>query len=192
MCEEEKRTAFVWGCYCCTLRPTLFPAPPLSPEHVLMLSSLFCREINVEEAPHPRERRAPQPRRKTLYCRTMWTDTHINTHINTNNWCWGFYTFTNVTPTYYGEKHWHSLHDLAAEWCIVQKHSDSWWAWTCLNYPTSVSKFREMHFCIKFCEICIAALSDDQRPVPRGCRARSRFSVDYLLAFVKGLNILPH
>lgn len=77
----------------------LFPAPPLSPEHVLMLSSLFCRDINVEEAPHPRERRVPRPGRKTLYCRTMWTDTHINAHINTNNWCWGFYTFTNISPT---------------------------------------------------------------------------------------------
>lgn len=96
-CDVWRRKA---GRFCCTLHPTLFPAPPLSPEHVLMLSSLFCRDINVEEAPHPRERRAPQPRRKTLYCRMMWTDTHINAHSNTNNWCWGFYTFTNITPTY--------------------------------------------------------------------------------------------
>lgn len=72
-----------------------------------------------------------------------------------------------------------------AEWF---RHGDSWWAWTCLNYPTSVSKFRGMHFCIKFCKICIAALSDDdRRPVPRVCGARSRSSVDYLLALVLGL-----
>lgn len=68
------------------------------------------------------------------------------------------------------------------------RHGDSWWAWTCLNYPTSVSKFRGMHFCIKFCKICIAALSDDdRRPVPRVCRTCSRFSVDYLLALFLGL-----
>lgn len=82
MCEEEKQTAFVWGRFC-SPRRTLFPAPPLSPKCVVMLSSLFCREINVEEAPHPREGRAPQLRRKTHYCRTMWTDTLTNKHINT-------------------------------------------------------------------------------------------------------------
>lgn len=75
------KTAFVWGCFC-SLRRTLFPAPPLSPKRVVMLSSLFCREINVEEAPHPRERRVPQPRRKTLYCRTMWTGRLANKQIN--------------------------------------------------------------------------------------------------------------
>lgn len=62
-----------------------------SPRHFfLTLISLFCREINVEAAPHLRERRAPRLRRRNLSCSTMWTDTVINTHIITNKWCCGF------------------------------------------------------------------------------------------------------
>lgn len=88
MCKEETQEDVL----CCAVLI-------LSPGHFLTLSSLFCREINVEAAPHARERRAPQLRRRTLSCRTMWTDTLINTHINTNKWCCGFYTLTNIIPT---------------------------------------------------------------------------------------------
>lgn len=88
MCKEETQEDVL----CCAVLI-------LSPEHFLTLSSLFCRVINVEAAPHARERRAPQLRRRTLSCRTMWTDTLINTHINTNKWCCGCYTLTNIIPT---------------------------------------------------------------------------------------------
>lgn len=42
------------------------------------------REINTKVTPNQMEKPALQPKRKTLYYKTKWTDLHTNTHTHTH------------------------------------------------------------------------------------------------------------